>query len=162
MLDEPLRPQTVSASPLLRSALAAGEREPDSRADDELDALFGVDDEMEIAGEHRGEATEAVPSPDPGEEAEIQTEGRDPVILREPIRPSAEAVDKHNATHMPFRSWCPVCVQARGKEDAHPRDRSRHSEGGSLAKVFLDYQEFKSKAKGKPNKDDKVLKIIPQ
>ena len=105
MLDEPLRPQTVSVSPWLRSALAAGECEPDSRADDELDALFGVDDEMEIAGEHRGEATGAVPSPDPGEEAEIQTEGRDPVILREPIRPSAEAVDKHNAI---------ICVSGPG------------------------------------------------
>ena len=53
-----------------------------------------------------------------------------------------------------------MCVQARGKEDAHPRDRSRHSEGGSLAKVSLDYQELKSKANGKPNKDYKILKII--
>ena len=49
MFDAPIRPQTVSAGPLLSSALAAGERELDSRADDELvRGLLGPYDEMEI------------------------------------------------------------------------------------------------------------------
>ena len=49
MLDAHIRPQIVSAGPLLRSSLVAGERELDSRADDELvRGVSGPDDEMEI------------------------------------------------------------------------------------------------------------------
>ena len=29
------------------------------------------------------------------------------------VRPTSEEVDKHNATHLPFRSWCPFCVGGR-------------------------------------------------
>ena len=36
-------------------------------------------------------------------------------------RPSADAVAKHDATHVPYRSWCPVCVAASAREDPHPR-----------------------------------------
>ena len=36
-------------------------------------------------------------------------------------RPDATEVAKHDKTHLPYRSWRPVCVRAKGKEDAHPR-----------------------------------------
>ena len=103
-------------------------------------------------------ASEAMPSLAPG--VEDQPEVRDPFILRGPVRPSAEAVDRHTANHLPYRSWCPVCVEARGEEDAHPRRRGEESCTDSLAKVSLDYQELKSKAKGVLNKADKFLKIV--
>ena len=62
---------------------------------------------------------------------------------------------------MPYRSWCPVCVKARGKENAHRRKRAEESSDHTLPKVSVDYPEFKSKANnGEPNKDEKVLKII--
>ena len=55
MLDAPIRPQRVSANPLLRSALAAGEREHDGHADDELThGLFGADSDVELGDENRG------------------------------------------------------------------------------------------------------------
>ena len=44
-------------------------------------------------------------------------ESRMPKLLRRTIRPSAEDVEPHNATHVPYRNWCPICVMARGKED---------------------------------------------
>ena len=31
----------------------------------------------------------------------------------------------HTHTHMPYRSWCPICIQGRGRSDAHPQRSSR-------------------------------------
>ena len=78
-----------------------------------LKIMAGLDKEIE------GEATEAMPSPALGADSN-PPEGREPNILRGPVRPSAEAVDRHNANHLPYMSWSPVCVEAQGKEDAHP------------------------------------------
>ena len=37
-----------------------------------------------------------------------------------PCEPTAKMVEDHNRTgHFPFRSWCPICVQARAVEDPH-------------------------------------------
>ena len=40
-----------------------------------------------------------------------------------PARPRQEEVDTHNCTHIPFRSWCPVCIEAKGKENPHRRTK---------------------------------------
>ena len=57
--------------------------------------------------------------------------GADPIRLREeestvvpkklldPRLPSQDEVDRHNLTHLPYRNWCPICIQARGKEMDH-------------------------------------------
>ena len=37
-----------------------------------------------------------------------------------PKAPSASEWRIHRATHVPFRSWCPKCVAARGKRGDHP------------------------------------------
>ena len=104
---------------------------------------------MEIEGGPRGDASEAMPSLAPGVgEPEDQPESIDPVLPHGLFRPSAESLDRRNANHMPDRSWSPVCVKGRGKEDAHPRGWGGGPKGESLAKVFLDYPV------------DKVLKII--
>ena len=36
-----------------------------------------------------------------------------------PKQPTEQEIIEHNLTHMPFRSWCPICVQGKGKADAH-------------------------------------------
>ena len=37
--------------------------------------------------------------------------------------PSQEEVDEHNIRgHLPYRDWCPICVEAMGKDMAHKRD----------------------------------------
>ena len=51
----------------------------------------------------------------PNEDLGASLEGHAPTLLRSPIRPSAEDVEKHNATHVPYRNWYPICVAARGK-----------------------------------------------
>ena len=43
----------------------------------------------------------------------------------DPTLPSAAEAREHQLTHLPYRSWCPVCVRNRGREAAHrrqPRD----------------------------------------
>ena len=100
---------------------AAGELEPDSRNEDDLElGLFGFEIDSEDGGQHArasGQTSDRdVPSADSKvvdkESSDIQMEARDPVILRSPVRPSAEEVDKHNAVHMPCRRLCPICVRA--------------------------------------------------
>ena len=50
-------------------------------------------------------------------------------------KPSLKEVDDHNATHLPFRSWCPICVAARAKNYSH-KDRE-YTEGSK--EVHYDY-----------------------
>jgi hypothetical protein len=50
-------------------------------------------------------------------------------------KPTLKEVDDHNATHLPFRSWCPICVAARAKNYSH-KDRE-YTEGSK--EVHYDY-----------------------
>ena len=49
-----------------------------------------------------------------GEEAPVRT-------TRNPADPTSEERERHDATHLPFRAWCPVCVAAGATEDQHYR-----------------------------------------
>ena len=49
-----------------------------------------------------------------GEEAPVR-------MIRNPADPTADERARHDATHLPFRAWCPVCVAARAIEDPHYR-----------------------------------------
>ena len=35
--------------------------------------------------------------------------------------PTDKEVEEHEATHIPYRSWCQFCVQGKGKESKHGR-----------------------------------------
>ena len=43
-------------------------------------------------------------------------EARGPTL---PVVPTAEERERHLLTHLPFRSWCRLCVQGRAKDAAH-------------------------------------------
>ena len=32
---------------------------------------------------------------------------------------------EHELTHLPYRSWCPVCVRSKGRADNHPKQHSK-------------------------------------
>ena len=53
--------------------------------------------------------------------AEEETEPKKAVTM--PTMPSKAEVDHHWLDHYPFRSWCPVCVEGRGRERPHHRVR---------------------------------------
>ena len=45
---------------------------------------------------------------EPQEDAPIQ-------IARDPGDPTLQEREEHSVTHVPYRSWCPVCVKAQGQ-----------------------------------------------
>ena len=76
---------------------------------------------MQIAEEWRIEADE---TGDEGARARIHPNPKNPTI---------EEIEGHNVTHIPYRSWCPICVQAKGKELDHTRDSGT---GAQLGRLF--------------------------
>ena len=71
-------------------------------------------------------------------EGEVEIEGSDDVEplkkAKNPKLPSADEVEEHNRTHIPYRSWCQWCVAGRGRGDQH-----RSSPESSIPIVGVDY-----------------------
>ena len=87
-----------------------------------------------------GEGVEEVAS-DGGIGPEIEAEGI-PVDAQEarpifdPRLPSQQEVDIHSFTHHPYRNWCPVCIEAKGKPKP---DLKQDGKMKALPVVSLDY-----------------------
>ena len=72
------------------------------------------EEEFEIDGDMEGEVGERIALPKEDEYVRK---------LQDPVMPSKEVVDIHYIKgHIPFRSWCHVCVEAMGKDMDHPKD----------------------------------------
>ena len=56
--------------------------------------------------------------------------------LTDPRRPTQAEVDDHNRTHLPYRNWCPHCVQGKGKDLDH---RKSAEEERGLNEFSFDY-----------------------
>ena len=41
------------------------------------------------------------------------------LVPKAPVLPSAEEIERHNACHIPFRSWCKFCVAGKAKANPH-------------------------------------------
>ena len=52
---------------------------------------------------------------------ELALQARTVKTLPIPHEPTAQERATHELTHLPYRSWCTVCVQAKGKELQHRR-----------------------------------------
>ena len=50
---------------------------------------------------------------------EVSEEARHPEVLRDPGAPTPKEIEEHNATHLPFRSWCPYCVTGKAQDRPH-------------------------------------------
>ncbi len=70
------------------------------------------------------------------------------------MKPSQEDVEAHCMTHLPYRSWCNVCVKAKGKEAPHWR--STDDEKPGLPIVSMDYNELGDE---KGNRSNKTLVV---
>ena len=55
-----------------------------------------------------------------------------------PADPTPAERERHNATHVPYRPWCSICVEANGKEDPHYRQVKSELQGG-LPEAAMDY-----------------------
>ena len=86
--------------------------------------IFGAEDGAGevMAEEEMGEPAERV-SLEPDEGLVVRK-------MQDPKLPSAEEVSQHFIRgHLPYRSWCSICVQAQGKDMDH---RSRNPDDRAL------------------------------
>ena len=156
------RPAVNMISGGVRGARGSGQgdgevREGDGDAEEEipdevLEALFSdVENEDDVAGLFGDFEAEDGPPGDAADEAGPAREQPDapeevppPPNPALPICPSQEDWDEHFRTHINYRTWCPVCVEARGREDPHRRQDPRERSG--VAKFCLDYKETRKDA----------------
>jgi len=76
-----------------------------------------------------------------GQDAEEAAEAKVPRVS---VRPTQEEVEKHNVTHLPFRSWCPCCVAGKAKSEPHRTkdpDRPMGTNIVSIDYAFLNKQD---------------------
>jgi thiol-disulfide isomerase/thioredoxin len=79
-------------------------------------------------------------------------EGSEARIACRPCMPTQDEVERHNATHVPFRSWCPYCVA--GKAKANPHYKRVESRGANDNVVSIDYAFIGDKTV--PEQEDEV------
>ena len=74
-----------------------------------------------------------------------EEEGKlEPIVPKHGYRPSAREVEEHNATHVPFRNWCPFCVAGKAKEEPHHRRDSDRVDDLHVVSMDYVYMEDKS------------------
>ena len=65
------------------------------------------------------------------------------------LEPPTDAVRMaHNATHVPFRAWCPICVASRGRSSPH-RQVVVNKTADTLPKFQTDYMFIRTVAESK-------------
>ena len=62
---------------------------------------------------------------------------------RTPCSPTRAEREEHEATHLPFRSWCRFCVSGRSDNPAHRVIEDPDGERRGLLEVHLDYAYLK-------------------
>ena len=67
---------------------------------------------------------------------EEQQQGTTAKAAQAPKQPTPQEILENNVTHLPYRSWCPICVQARGRQNNHPKQHSK------LPIIQLDFGGF--------------------
>ena len=75
-------------------------------------------------------------------------------VLRDPGNPTTKEREDHMASHLPYRSWCHICVEAKGMEDPHYRNRVK--EICQVPVIGVDYKSFGES----PTVEDKITVII--
>ena len=66
-----------------------------------------------------------------------EEEAREPRVLRDPGAPTEAEVERHNMTHMPFRSWCPACVEGKARDKHHQKSEDQGEKG--IPEIVFDY-----------------------
>ena len=91
---------------------------------------------------------------DAQEEEEIDAEDAPVKIARDPGDPTPGERERHNATHIPHRSWCLVCVKGKGKEESHRRQK--RGDESCKPHLWIDYKTFGEEG----DYDDKATVLV--
>jgi hypothetical protein len=91
------------------------------------------------------------------EEEEIDADAAEaaPVkVARDPGDPTPGEREHHNATHIPYRSWCPICVKGKGKEESHRTQKI--GDASCKPHMCFDYKSFGQEG----DYDDKATALV--
>ena len=131
--------------PPRKAMVMAGE----NAANDVDEEVYGND------GAERREAQEAsagdrraIADADQAGQLDFSGETKTARILRTPEPPTDSARMAHNATHVPFRDWCPFCVASRGRSSPHRRVVVNKT-ADTLPKFQTDYMCIRTVAESK-------------
>ena len=127
-----------------KAMVMAGE----NAANDVDEEVYGNDG----AERHEAQASagdrRAIADADQARQLDIYGETKTARIPRTPEPPTDGARMAHNATHVPFRDWCPVCVSSRGRTS--PRRRVVvNKTADTLPKFQTDYVFIRTMAESK-------------
>ena len=104
--------------PPRRALVMAGENATND-VDEEVHGNDGAErheDQEASAGDRQ-----AIADADQAGQLDISGEAKTARSLRTPEPPTDAVRMAHNATHVPFRDWCPICVASRGRSSPHRR-----------------------------------------
>lgn len=79
-------------------------------------------------------------------ETEAPTLGQTAKVKVDPVLPSDQEVKAHNATHVPYQSWCAHCVAGKAKEGPH-RKQPKEKDRCGLTVIQCDYIFLKDNKK---------------
>ena len=105
-------------SPPRKAMVMAGENATND-VDEEVYGNDGV--ERDEAQEASAGDRRAIADADQAGQLDTSGEAKTARILRTPEPPTDAARMAHNATHVPFRDWSPICVASRGRSSPHRR-----------------------------------------
>ena len=119
-------------------------------------ATNDVDEEVyDNDGNERNEAREAssgdrrtIADADQAGQLDIPGEAKTARSPRTPEPPTGAARMAHNATHVPFRDWCPICVASRGRSSPQRRVVVNKT-AETLPKFQTDYMFIRTVAESK-------------
>ena len=119
--------------------------------EEESEKCGDSEDEVEVADDVKSQE----------EDTKIIDEKDEPTICEEaPVRmtrnpadPTAKERERHDATHLAFRAWCPVCVAARATEDPHYRATADEKAEGK-PQVCADYCHIGDDIEDKTDKQE--------
>ena len=78
-------------------------------------------------------------------DASLQQQRRDfeeysaPALQQRTAKPSAEEIELHNLTHLPFAAWCEHCIATRGKEDPRRSGLAKATSSSDSSKPRLSF-----------------------
>ena len=112
-------------------------------------ATNDVDEEFDNDGNERNEAREAAAGDRRAIAGQLDISGEVKTArsLRTPEAPTDAARMAHNATHVPFRDWCPICVSIRGSSPY--RRVVVNKTADTLPKFQTDYMFIRTVAESK-------------
>ena len=91
-------------------------------------------------------------------------EARCPPTMTDPQLPSKAERREHERTHVPYRSWCSICVEAEAREDAHRRDAADKEGEQLVPTIAFDYDFYGEgltrKVRGEIPEDTEVTALV--